>query len=167
MLGYAGAVAAFFAILNYLKMNDPALDSYIKTEESQIRDNTPFEIIIRSKNTTNNLFHDLKLNVHIDTGPEVLTTIKTFQTTLQLGPQGTLYHRLGYLEELRNLGFIERETEQRVNRDTKDPIVVSVCYSYRRLLFKRYISKYYLWNYKENWWSVVYPDKEKTWQFWK
>lgn len=167
MLGYAGAVAAFFAILNYLKMHDPALKSYIMTDDLQIRDNTPLTIIIASENTTNNSFHDLKLNVHIGTGPKGLTTIRSFETTLQLGPQGAMYNHLGCLEELRNLGLIKRDTEQRVNRDSEDPIVVSVRYSYRRILFKRYISNYYFWNYKKNWWAVVYPEKKKTWQFWK
>ena len=160
ILGYAGAVAAFFAILNYLKMREPALKSYIRTNDEQIRDATPLSIIVASKNTTNNLFNNLKLCVQIGTYLTGFKTIKNYhETKIQLGPQGELYHTLNYLEELRNLGFFDKNSEQRIDKSSKDRIVVHILYKYRPLLSEKSIHQYYVWNSERNNWSCLKSEQ--------
>jgi hypothetical protein len=127
---FAGITAAFFAILNYRKIRTPILKSSFTTSQLQARSGVPFEIKIHVENSTNNPIKDLKLiaRVSLDTKQVILleNPIKQLETF-----QNGLTVTLNYLDQLIKVGFIEKNTEERVNKNSDFDLQVSVQFSYK------------------------------------
>jgi hypothetical protein len=153
IVSYAGAVAAIFAILNYLKMHQPALKSYIE-KEGGITNGIPTSAMVTSINVTNNAFNRIHMKISVAYGE---IKIKEYSGKIALCPQGEIHHRINYLDDLYKLGVLDKTTNQKVNKNSDDYISISVYYTYRPFLLKKTVLSYSYWNDENQWWAIGFP----------